>query len=147
MGNDNAAHVQIGRAAELTGLSIRTLRHYEEVGLVTPSARSEGGFRLYSRDDIDRLLVIRRMKPLGFTLEQMAQLLAALDSLASSEAGAGARRAAAEVLAEFKSSAQDAVDRLRVQLEYAEELTGLLGEHVANARRSDEPGASAVRHA
>ena len=74
--------LQIGAVAERTELSIRTLRHYDEVGLVTPSARSGGGFRLYTEHDIARLHTIRRMKPLGFTLEEMRRLLDSLALLA-----------------------------------------------------------------
>jgi DNA-binding transcriptional MerR regulator len=58
-------------------------RHYDQSDLVTPSARSPGGVRLYTRTDVDRLLVIRRMKPLGFSLEQMRELLDATDRLTS----------------------------------------------------------------
>ena len=73
--------MQIGQVAARTELSIATVRHYDEVGLVTPSARSTGGFRLYTEVDVDRLLVIRRMKPLGFTLTEMKDLLDSLDIL------------------------------------------------------------------
>ncbi|MER5422760.1 MerR family transcriptional regulator [Streptosporangium roseum] len=76
-----AGHMQIGEVAARTELSLRTIRHYEEVGLVIPSARSAGGFRLYTERDVARLMVIRRMKPLGFTLEQMGDLLEATDRL------------------------------------------------------------------
>ncbi|SDJ14694.1 MerR HTH family regulatory protein [Lentzea albidocapillata subsp. violacea] len=58
-------HMQIGEA-ERIGLSLRTIRYYEEVGLVVPSARSQGGFRPYTEPDVQRLGVIMRMKPLGF---------------------------------------------------------------------------------
>ena len=53
--------MQIGAIAERTGLSQRTLRHYDDIGLVNPSLRSEGGFRLYTEEDLHRLLLIRRM--------------------------------------------------------------------------------------
>lgn len=76
---------QIGEIAERVGLSVRTLRYYEEVGLVTPSARSEGRFRLYSEDDVQRLSVVKRMKPLGLTLDEMATLLDALERSAHPE--------------------------------------------------------------
>lgn len=59
-------HRQIGEVAERTGLSLRTIRYYEEVGLITPSARSQGGFRLYTEEDIARLGVVKAMKPLDF---------------------------------------------------------------------------------
>lgn len=69
------ARMQIGEVARLTELSTRTIRHWEEVGLVTPSARSAGGFRLYSQEDVARIRLLRFMKPLDFTLEQMRELL------------------------------------------------------------------------
>ncbi len=67
--------MQIGEVADRTGLSLRTLRHYDEIGLLRPSARSDGGFRLYSVEDLEKLLVIRRMKPLGFSLEAMQEVM------------------------------------------------------------------------
>ncbi|TFB93504.1 MerR family transcriptional regulator [Cryobacterium luteum] len=72
--------MHIGELAEKTGLSLRTIRHYDEVGLLKASARTEGGFRLYSPDDFARLMLIRRMKPLGFTLDEMTALLAVIDT-------------------------------------------------------------------
>ena len=73
--------MQIGELAERTEMSLRTIRHYDEVGLLTPSGRSEGGFRLYTHDDYLRLMVIRRMKPLGFSLDEMAELLRVVGAL------------------------------------------------------------------
>ena len=61
-----AVMMQIGAVAARTELSLRSLRHWEDVGLLRPSGRSEGGFRLYTEDDVEKILVIRRMKPLGF---------------------------------------------------------------------------------
>ena len=63
-----AGMMHIGELAERTALSQRTIRHYDEIGLLTPSGRSEGGFRLYTEGDLGRLLLIRRMKPLGLSL-------------------------------------------------------------------------------
>ncbi|MFF0076482.1 MerR family transcriptional regulator [Streptomyces sp. NPDC005494] len=82
----NSQHMQIGEVARRTELSLRTIRHYEESGLVVPSARSRGGFRLYTEGDVARLMVIRRMKPLGFTLDEMRDLLDAVDRLDAAEA-------------------------------------------------------------
>ncbi|KXO98268.1 MerR family transcriptional regulator [Tsukamurella pseudospumae] len=120
--------LQIGQVAEATGLSLKTIRHYDEVGLVTPSERSPGGFRLYTSTDVDRLLVIRRMKPLGFTLEQMRDLLAALDTLAD-DAATDAVRADAEVFVDQCSdSAQQRCAELRTQLAIAEEFASTLAD-------------------
>lgn len=120
------AHLQIGQVAVRTELSINTVRHYDEVGLVTPSARSAGGFRLYTESDVDRLLVIRRMKPLGFTLLEMKDLLDALDTLTGDEASKTQRTTAAHYLQECRTKAQDSAEKLRKHLAYAEELTHLL---------------------
>lgn len=80
--------MRIGEVATRTELSLRTIRHYEETGLVVPSARSRGGFRLYTEADVARLMVIRRMKPLGFTLDEMRDLLDATDRLDREQARA-----------------------------------------------------------
>jgi DNA-binding transcriptional MerR regulator len=75
-----AGRMQIGEVAERIGLSLRTIRYYEEVGLAVPSARSEGGFRLYVEDDVERLPVVMQIKPLRFSLEEMRELLDLLDA-------------------------------------------------------------------
>ncbi len=120
--------MQIGEAAERAGLSIRTLRHYEEAGVVTPSARSEGGFRLYTGGDISRLRLVRQMKPLGFTLEEMRELLTVLDALDGRRPAALSRDEAQERLAMFHDLAQVRVHALREQLDVAETFARTLAE-------------------
>ena len=70
--------MHIGELAERTGLSLRTIRHYDDVGLLPATARTEGGFRVYTEDAFERLMVIKQMKPLGFSLEEMAEILSLL---------------------------------------------------------------------
>lgn len=77
--------MHIGELAEETGLSLRTIRHYDDVGLLPATTRTDGGFRVYTDADLARLLVIRSMKPLGFTLEQMAELLDTIGRLDGSD--------------------------------------------------------------
>jgi DNA-binding transcriptional MerR regulator len=67
--------LQIGEAANRVGLSLRTIRHWGEVGLVVPSGRSAGGFRLYTEDDVARMLFIKALKPLDLSLEQIRDLV------------------------------------------------------------------------
>jgi DNA-binding transcriptional MerR regulator len=67
--------LQIGEAANRVGLSLRTIRHWGEVGLVVPSGRSAGGFRLYTEDDVERMLFIKSLKPLDLSLEQIRDLV------------------------------------------------------------------------
>ena len=122
--------MQIGEAAERVGLSIRTIRHYEEAGLIVPSARSDGGFRLYTEPDLDRLRVVKRMKPLGFTLDEMRDLLALLDALTL---GTGDRESLLKQLAGFHEAALERVGTLRRQLEmaegFAQQMQGHLDQH------------------
>ncbi|KUI39207.1 MerR family transcriptional regulator [Mycobacterium sp. GA-2829] len=122
-------HLQIGEVAARTELSIKTIRHYDDVGLVTPSARSAGGFRLYTDDDVERLLTIRRMKPLGFTLDEMRELLDALDTLAEPGADATQRAHAQAHLAACHTRAEQACGELTRQLAYAHELTERLARY------------------
>ena len=69
-------HLQIGEVAERTGVTQRTLRFYEEKGLLKPPTRMEGGFRLYSEADIARLERIRNLQQLlGFPLAQIKEMV------------------------------------------------------------------------
>jgi DNA-binding transcriptional MerR regulator len=82
-------HHQIGEVAQTVGLSLRTIRYYEEIGLVTPSGRSGGGFRLYTEADIARLGLIKDLKPVASSLETMGELLDCADRLASGDGDRG----------------------------------------------------------
>ncbi|MFF8382930.1 MerR family transcriptional regulator [Streptomyces kanasensis] len=120
-------HMQIGEVAARTGLSLRTIRHYEETGLVVPSARSRGGFRLNTEGDVARLMVIRRMKPLGFTLDQMRDLLDATDRLDAGDGpGPDERETLLERVRAYEQTAAGQVEKLRVQLARAEEFAATL---------------------
>lgn len=77
-------HYQIGEVADRVDLSLRTIRYYEEIGLVEPSGRTEGGFRLYTDSDVDRLRLVKALKPVGMSLETMGELLQAADQVAAS---------------------------------------------------------------
>jgi len=119
--------MQIGEVAERTELSLRTIRHYEETGLVTPSARSQGGFRLYTEADIARLMVIRRMKPLGFTLDQMRDLLEATDRLDAADLTSGPERdALLDRVSAYEQAAAKKIQDLHIQLARAEEFAATL---------------------
>jgi DNA-binding transcriptional MerR regulator len=72
------AYLQIGEVAERTSVTQRTLRFYEEKGLLRPPTRMEGGFRLYSEDDVARVERIKRLQTLlGFTLAEIKELVEA----------------------------------------------------------------------
>lgn len=115
--------MHIGELAERTALSQRTIRHYDQIGLLAPSGRSEGGFRLYTEGDYDRLMLIRRMKPLGYSLEQMGDLLRALDGADGDGATAESSRRA---LHDFRADAEERRAKLAAQLDAADEFIGQL---------------------
>lgn len=123
MADETTMH--IGELAEKTGLSLRTLRHYDEVGLVSASGRTEGGFRLYTQTDFDRLILIRRMKPLGFSLEEMADLLRIIGTLASPGVDDDAAQLRSQ-LGAFVVDASERREKLRSQLAMADEFLELL---------------------
>jgi DNA-binding transcriptional MerR regulator len=106
---------QIGEVADTVGLSIRTIRHYDEMGVVEPSGRSVGGFRLYTAADVERLRFVKRLKPLRFSLDEIQELLTLLDASATDRASA------------------DAIDRLEWFASIAEERCAGLRDQVAMA--------------
>ena len=114
--------MQIGEVAARTELSLRSLRHWEEVGLLRPSGRSEGGFRLYTEADVERILVIRRMKPLGFTLEQMSAVMRDIEALEAAAAGRAGARPRADPPRRGARRGGGAAGRLVRQLAMADEF-------------------------
>ena len=67
--------LKIGDFARLANTNLRTLRYYEELGLMEPASRSEGGFRYYRRTDLNRLNMIRSLQELGLHLDRIRELL------------------------------------------------------------------------
>ncbi|MFE0703942.1 MerR family transcriptional regulator [Streptomyces sp. NPDC058872] len=124
--------MQIGEVAARTELSLRTIRQYEDCGLVVPSAASPGGFPLYTDADVSRLMVVRRMKPLGFTLDETRELLTALDRLSADRPGTDSalepdeRAALVARIRRYEGAAAERVAELRAQLARAEEFADSL---------------------
>ncbi|WP_370642696.1 MULTISPECIES: MerR family transcriptional regulator [unclassified Nesterenkonia] len=117
----HAEAMHIGELADRTGLSLRTIRHYGDVGLLPASGRTEGGFRLYSEADQQRLMRIKYLKPLGFSLEELSEVVALLelDTLDADQ-----RNRAQESL--------EHVDRERAKLAAYLEQADLLAEQLRN---------------
>ncbi|WP_026545009.1 MerR family transcriptional regulator [Arthrobacter sp. 35/47] len=121
----DSSTMHIGELAERTGLSLRTIRHYDEVGLLPATARTDGGFRVYSEEDFERLTVIKQMKPLGFSLEEMAEIL----SLLSSRDGADVEQSS-ETLAGYLEKASDQRAKMARNLAQADEFIQKLSSQV-----------------
>lgn len=125
-----ATVMQIGEVAARTELSLRSLRHWEDVGLLRPSGRTEGGFRLYTEADVEKVLVIRRMKPLGFTLEQMSAAMRDIETLRDPIA-VNQHAAARERLDSLLADAAGRREKLERQLAMADEFILQLSRQIS----------------
>jgi Cu(I)-responsive transcriptional regulator len=67
--------MNIGDAAQASGVSVKMIRHYEETGLIPKASRSDGGYRTYTERDIHLLRFIRQGRLLGFSMKQIAELI------------------------------------------------------------------------
>ena len=74
--NIGSDELPVGEVSRLTGITVRTLHHYHQVGLLVPAGRSTSGYRLYGKADLDRLRRILGYRELGFGLEEISGLLA-----------------------------------------------------------------------
>jgi Cu(I)-responsive transcriptional regulator len=75
----SAEKLQIGDLARATSTKVETIRYYEQIGLLPAPARTSGNFRAYSANHLGRLSFIRRARDLGFTLDQVRELLSLSD--------------------------------------------------------------------
>ncbi|GAB76866.1 DNA-binding transcriptional regulator, MerR family [Austwickia chelonae] len=105
--------LQIGDVAELTGLSLRSIRHYEDLGLVTPEGRTAGGFRIYDAEAIERLRLVMSLKLVGLSLEQIRPIV---DACRAIETGQGTQ--------EDASLVQDGEDAVAQAIEEIERILG-----------------------
>ncbi|MCI2239464.1 MerR family transcriptional regulator [Kineococcus sp. TRM81007] len=135
--------MQIGEVAERVGYSFRTIRYYDEMGLVTPSARTPGGFRLYTELDVYRLLVLKRMKPLDFSLDEMRELLGILDALDGRVPSETPREELFDQLDTFRAAADARVEKLRDKLTMAEEFAQRLRDEAAGRSDGSSPAPEA----
>ena len=71
--------ITIGKLSEKTGVNIETVRYYEKIGLIPKPYRSEGGNRLYDKDQVKRLAFIKRCRELGFPLDTIREFLKLVD--------------------------------------------------------------------
>ncbi|MCA1780850.1 MAG: MerR family transcriptional regulator [Dermatophilaceae bacterium] len=127
--------MHIGEVVERTGLSHRTIRYYEEVGLLKPAGRTDGGFRLYDEGGIDRLLLIMPMKPLGFSIDEIRELLTASDTIADPTISDAEHAQARAILDAAHAQAETSIAELKAATARAEAFTRRLGREIRAAGR------------
>lgn len=134
--------IRIGEVAERLGVTTRTLRYYEEVGLVMPSARTAGGTRRYSEQDYARLLRIRELQAvMGFNLDEIREILGAGDRMerlrAEYRRGVSEERAVQIVREASRLNArtqEQVLAKVGLLQAYLDELHGDAARYVAFAR-------------
>ena len=112
--------MHIGRLAQQAGTTTRTVRYYEEMGLIKPEGRSPGGFRCYSDQQLDRLRMIMSLKGMEFDLDQIKTIL---DKQSNNDTGG---KLASAILSDLNSRL-DEVDR---QLEHYQQLKDKLRQNI-----------------
>lgn len=118
--------MNIGEAAEAAGVSPKMIRHYEQIGLLAAAARTESGYRQYSERDVSLLRIIRQSRRLGFSMEQIAELLGLWSNR---------RRAARDV----KALAQRHLDELEQKMREIAEMQAALKALVHACHGGDDP--------
>ena len=114
--------IKIGDFARLAGTNLRTLRYYEEIGLLAPAARSAGGFRFYRPRDLHRLRMVHSLQALGLELQQIRELMSTRES-------AGVELARVRSALHAQSQLLGArIDELRIQREEIERALSKLHE-------------------
>ncbi|MBI5494297.1 MAG: MerR family transcriptional regulator [Deltaproteobacteria bacterium] len=119
------ARLKIGDLAKASGRTVRALRLYEELGLLTPGERTQGGFRVYGPAAIERVRWIAKLQDLGFTLASIVELVG---SAAAAEPGELAMKRVRGVFEGKLSDVREQMERLRA----------LEGELVASLRYLEE---------
>lgn len=121
---------RVGEVAERLGVSTRTIKYYEELGLVAPDARSAGGFRLYGEESIARLERILRMKQIGYSLSAIRELTSVRETAKEADK-LTVLKTAKEHLQERERQMGARLAQMREDLRRAEALHGELRRDIA----------------
>ena len=128
--NATTGLVQIGEVADKLRVSTRTIKYYEELGLIKPGERSPGGFRLFRGEDVERLKRILKMKGMGFSLTAIREVLAVRD-VASDADKVIVLNKVIERLEEQEQQVTERIRNMREEVGHAEELLRELRHDVA----------------
>ena len=118
--------VNIGAAADMAGISAKMVRHYESLGLLPPITRTDSGYRQYSEADVHTLRFIKRSRDLGFSMAEIAELVALWQNR---------RRASASV----KRIAQQHVDELALRIQAMQAMQRSLRQLLQHCHGDERP--------
>ena len=106
--------MKIGKVAETAGLPVKTVRYYDEIGLVSPDERTPNGYRRYARSDLAKLVLVRRARAFGFSIDQTRELLSLYED--KDRTSADVKRIAQKRLAQIRSRLRE-LKRLGTELD------------------------------
>lgn len=107
--------MNIGEAAEVSGVNAKLIRHYESIGIIPKASRSDSGYRVYSESDVHILTFVRRARTLGFSMKEIKKLV-------------GLWRNKSRASADVKSLAIEHVKQLEQKIEDLQSMTKTLKE-------------------
>ena len=118
--------MNISEAARLSGLSAKTIRHYEQIGLLKPAVRTDAGYRQYNQQSVEQLGFIHHARALGFSIAQVSSLLALKED---------PHRASREV----KALAQEQLILLEQRMRELAKMQSMLKDMIARCAGDDDP--------
>ena len=124
MSNQKNKLMKIGELKQESGISIKTIRYYEELGLIKAEKRTKGGFRLFSRSIIPRLDFIKRAQSLGFSLQEIGSFIEIHDR---------GEVPCAEVTQNIQEKISEIEDKILKLEELKAQLTGMISDASSNS--------------
>jgi MerR family copper efflux transcriptional regulator len=118
--------MNIGQAAQSSGVSAKMIRHYEDIGLIKKASRSTSGYRVYSKNDLHILVFVRQARNLGFSIEQIRELL---------DLWQNKRRTSRKV----KELALKHIQELNVRIKELQDIQQAISHLVNNCHGDDRP--------
>lgn len=124
--NRASSFVNIGQAAAASGVNAKMIRHYESIGLIPKSRRTDSGYRIYGEDDVHSLRFIRRARDLGFSMKEIKRLMSLWRNRSRSSA-------------EVKALAKAHIDELELKIRELKSMSDALKHLASNCHGDARP--------